>query len=118
MWLKVYFQEKHMFAVIYRAYIKLDKEDEYQNSWRIVADYFINHRSALGSCLHKSDDGMWIAYSRWPDKETRDNAWPQDESVNSGFPNEIKDAILGMKSCFIEEGTLPEICMTVIDDLL
>lgn len=61
-----------MFAVIYRAYMKPGLEMEYQQAWRKVATYFVEHRGALGSCLHQAEDGMWLAYSRWPDQATRD----------------------------------------------
>ncbi len=34
-----------MFAVIYRSYIKLDREEEYQKLWHKIATYFIGRRS-------------------------------------------------------------------------
>jgi len=105
-----------MFAVIYRNYLKPNTETEFKKFWRIVANYFIEHRGALGSCLHQAEDGMWIAYSRWPDKQTRDNSWPQNESVNSDIPTHIKNSILGLKACLDEERRFPDICMEVVDD--
>lgn len=63
-----------MFAVICRGYFKLGTKAQYQNAWRIVADYFIKMQSALGSSLHKTDDDLCFAYSRWPSKEMRDRA--------------------------------------------
>lgn len=50
-----------MFAVIYRFKLKPDQEERYQQYWRIVAQYFIEQRGALGSCLHKGNDGLWVA---------------------------------------------------------
>lgn len=47
-----------MFAVIYRAYIKSGYEAEYQKLWRKIATYFVEKRGALGSCLHKTNEGM------------------------------------------------------------
>lgn len=47
-----------MFAVIYRGYIKADKEDEYKKHWHAIAKYMVEKRGALGSCLHKAEDGM------------------------------------------------------------
>ena len=107
-----------MFAVIYRGYLKPGMENDYKRLWSIIANYFVNHRGAIGSCLHQAEDGMWLAYSRWPDKATRDQAWPQDRAVNEGFPDEIRNAILGIKDCLDEQKKLPEICMTVIEDLI
>ncbi|MCE3044678.1 hypothetical protein [Legionella sp. 16cNR16C] len=50
-----------MFAVIYRSYIKPELEIEYQKLWNLVASYFIQNRGAIGSCLHKTEDGIWLA---------------------------------------------------------
>lgn len=58
-----------MFAAIYQGYIKPGRENEYQEAWNKVARYFIEQRGAIGSCLHRTSDGLWVAYSRWPDKE-------------------------------------------------
>jgi len=70
-----------MFAVIYRSYIKPGLEDKYQKLWNQVTNYFIEHRGAIGSSLHKTEDGIWLVYSRWPDKTRRDASWSSDSSV-------------------------------------
>lgn len=106
-----------MFAVIYRSYIKPELESEYQKLWNQVAHYFIQHRGALGSCLHKTEEGVWLAYSRWPDKATRDASWSSDHTIED-LPLAIKDAIVKMKDCADQDRKLPEICMEVVDDLL
>lgn len=106
-----------MFAVIYRSYIKPELENEYQKLWHQVASYFIQYRGAIGSCLHKTEDGMWLAYSRWPDKATRDASWSSDNNDIQDLPDDIKEAISKMKDCGDHNRKLPEICMEVIDDL-
>lgn len=106
-----------MFAVIYRSYIKTELEESYQQLWNQVASYFIQHRGAIGSCLHKTEDGIWLAYSRWPDKATRDASWSSDNAVED-LPPTIKEAIVKMKDCGDQNRKLPEICMEVVDDLL
>lgn len=104
-----------MFAVIYQGYVKSGRESDYQKAWRKVATYFIEERGALGSCLHKGESGLWVAYSRWPDRETRDASWPKEDKVNSEFPKDVQQAILSIKDCL--ESQLPEISMEVVDDL-
>src|SRR4029079_8393238 len=99
-----------MFAVIYRSYIKQELEDEYQRLWHQVANYFIQHRGAIGSCLHKTEDGIWLAYSRWPDKATRDASWSSDSTLRD-LPHAINEAILKMKDCSDQNRKLPDICM-------
>ncbi|KTD55559.1 Modification methylase DpnIIA [Legionella santicrucis] len=106
------------FAVIYRAFIKPGLEMEYQEAWRKVASYFLQYRGALGSCLHKTNEGMWLAYSRWPDKETRDASWPGDNTPSEMLPNEIKKAVITIQECIDQTQKLPEITMEVVNDLL
>lgn len=108
-----------MFAVIYQGYVKPGLESKYQEIWKIIATYFIAHRGALGSCLHKSADGLWIAYSRWPNKETRDASWPSAGLTPSKeLPESIQIAIVDLKSCLQENRKIAEICMEVVEDFL
>ena len=108
-----------MFAVIYRGYLKNNKEGAYKNAWRLIAEYFIEEKGAIGSCLHQTSDGMWVAYSRWVSKEARDAAWPKDmESIDENYPIFIKDAIVTLKECVDEKRHLPEMCLDVVEDLL
>jgi quinol monooxygenase YgiN len=107
-----------MFAVIYRAYTKKEKETEFQTLWHQVATYFKEHRGALGSALHKTEEGYWLAYSRWPDKATRDASWVSGNFPSTRLPIEIQKAILGIKECIASEQHFPEICMELVEDLM
>ena len=107
-----------MFAVIYKGSILPGKEEEDKKLWHQVATYFKEHRGALGSCLHKAEDGEWVAYSRWPDKQTRDASWPGEESLPNGLNSEIQSAIQQLKECIDPNKPFQEICMTIMDDLL
>lgn len=89
----------NMFAVIYQGYLKPGRENECQEAWNKVARYFIASRGAIGSCLHRTPDGLWVAYSRWPDKETRDNSWPGENAPSTELPLEIRNAVLTIKDC-------------------
>lgn len=112
------YKPKSDFAVIYRGYVKPEKEADYQNAWQMVAKYFVKHRGAIGSCLHKTSDGMWIAYSRWPDQATRDASWPGENAPSDELPLEIRQAMADIKNSLDMERKLPDICMDVINDLL
>lgn len=107
-----------MFAVIYQGYVKPGKEPEYQEAWNTVARYFIEQRGAIGSCLHHTAEGFWLAYSRWPDKKTRDASWPGVDAPSTELPLEIRKAILTIKDCMDQNRKLPDICMEVVSDLL
>lgn len=107
-----------MFAVIYQGYLKPGKENEYQEAWNTVAQYFIESRGAIGSCLHRTSDGLWVAYSRWPDKKTRDNSWPRENAPSEELPPEIRNAVLTIKDCLDSDRKIPDLCMEVINDRL
>jgi hypothetical protein len=107
-----------MFAVIYQFYLKPGREADYQVAWHTIATYFKTHRGAIGSCLHFAGDGRWVAYSRWPDKKTRDASWPGENDPSFDLPSEIQSAILTMKDCTDQERKIPEICLEVAEDLL
>jgi len=107
-----------LFAVIYQAYLQPERELEYQQFWHTVASYFVERRGAIGSCLHKTSDGLWVAYSRWPDKATRDASWPGEHAPSEQLPDEVRLAILGIKDCIDQDRKLPDICMDVVNDLL
>lgn len=110
-----------MFAVIYRFYLQPHQEKSYQTCYDKLSDYFIRERGAIGSCLHKANDGLWVAYSRWPDKVTRDASWPGDDAPSDVLPDEIREVIKTMQA-FGEENShlekFDEICMDVVADKL
>ena len=106
-----------MFAVIYQGYLKPDREVDYRDAWNIIARYFVEQRGAIGSCLHRREDGLWVAYSRWPDKTTRDASWPEGSKLPEGLPSEICEAILTIKDCIDQDRKIAEICLEVVDDL-
>lgn len=75
----------------------------------------------MGSCLHKGNDNLGVAYSRWPDKATRDAAWPGDNAPNEELPKDIRDTIQKMQAIKEENKDLEnydEICLNVVEDLL
>jgi hypothetical protein len=109
---------KSNFAVIYRSYLKSGREQDYQTAWRKVAQYFVAYRGAIGSCLHRTQEGLWVAYSRWPDKKTRDASWPRSDVPSEELPFEIREAVLTIQDCLDLDQKLPDICMEVVDDLL
>jgi hypothetical protein len=106
--------KKPTFAVIYRFALLPGKEIYYQELWHEVSNYFVKSKGALGSTLHKTNDGYWLAYSRWPNRESRDDAWPVDSAPNSTLPEAIRSAIIKMKACAQDKNTWPPIEMEIV----
>jgi hypothetical protein len=111
-----------MFAVIYKFKLKPAQEELYQLHWQKIAHFFINQRGAIGSCLHKGDEGIWVAYSRWPDKATRDASWPGENAPNQELPWDIKQSIQIMQKIRAENSDLEEeyeeICLNLVHDFM
>ena len=112
-----------MFAVIYQGYVKSGKEEEYKQAWHKVASYFLERRGAIGSCLHRTKDGLWVAYSRWPNQSTRDSSWPGNDTPTSELPTDVRQAIITIQTCLDQErndneSIVRETCLEVVEDLL
>jgi quinol monooxygenase YgiN len=63
-----------MFAVIYRWRVAPDKECEFQEAWERVTRQFVSNAGSLGSRLHRSSDGVWVAYAQWPSRGAWESA--------------------------------------------
>ena len=108
-----------MYAVIYRFYLKPEKVETYKKLWDIVSEYFVSRRGALGSCLQQADDGMFVVYSRWPDKATRNASWPGEDAPSDELPDEVRQAVIEMHACADDSyEKLPDIEMKVLADKL
>ncbi len=107
-----------MFAVIYQIYLKPGREEDFQKAWQQIASYFVEKRGAIGSCLHRTEEGKWVSYSRWPDRATRDASWPGDNAPSDELPEEVRQVILTIQDCTDPDRKFPEICMDVVNDLL
>ena len=107
-----------MFAVVYRSWVFPDKEDKYKKLWQQIATYFVSERGAIGACLHKTNEGYYLAYSRWPDRGTRDASWPGDKDRFELLPTNIAQIITDIRSYINTLMPFPEITMDVACDLL
>lgn len=105
-----------MIAVIYRGFIFPELEDEYQRLWKQIVNHFVTHCGAVGSSLHKTVQNEYIAYSRWPNYQTRDAAWGEAQHLT--HPPAIEKAIQQLKKCIDLSKPYDEICMDVVEDFL
>ncbi|CAM3637680.1 hypothetical protein [Litorimonas haliclonae] len=62
-----------MFAISYKFALSTptpENEKKFAECWKGVTQFFQNNAGALGSRLHKGEDGAFYAYAEWPDKAT------------------------------------------------
>lgn len=65
-----------MYCAVYR-FTMLDvpnAENRFITAWTGITDFFKTEAGALGSRLHRGNDGAFYAYAQWPDKKTYEAA--------------------------------------------
>ncbi len=67
------------FAVLYRWRLKSGSEERFQQGWEAVTIALMRERRALGSRLHRAEDGTFYAYAQWPHREV----WEASQAAGS-----------------------------------
>lgn len=80
------------FCVIYRWVVKEGKEAQCREAWARLTQAIRRDRGGLGSRLHVADDGTWVAYAQWPNRDTWAAAQLQD-SPDRDASKRMDDAI-------------------------
>lgn len=97
-----------MFIALYRWKIKNGSEEKFKEGWHRRTVEIYKKCGSLGSRLHKAEDGTWVGYAQWKNKEN----W----TAMSKIPVDDIEA-KEMMAESIEE-SLPSLFMEVADDLL
>jgi len=58
-----------MFVAIYRWRVQPDREQAFVQAWTRLTELIFQTAGSLGSRLHRCDDGTFLAYAQWPDRE-------------------------------------------------
>lgn len=62
-----------MYAISYRFKLihpSAESETHFIACWSGITEFFKEKAGALGSRLHKGEDGFFYAYAQWPDRHT------------------------------------------------
>ncbi len=97
-----------MFIALYRWKVKIGHEQDFLAGWHSRTKEIYQHCNSLGSRLHQAEDGTWVAYAQWPDRQIYDAA-QSIPVVNAEAREMFRESI---------EESYPDIYMNVIDDLL
>ncbi len=63
-----------MYYVIIEFDVKPEQAEAFVTHWSELTEYIRDEAGGLGSRLHKSSDGRFIAYAQWPNKKAREEA--------------------------------------------
>ena len=97
-----------MFCAVYRFNVRPGLEEQLEDSWAKLTDLIYEHEGSLGSRLHRTPDGVYIAYAQWPARETWENA--------SSLPPEADPVRRAMREACESIETVYE--LEVVDDRL
>jgi hypothetical protein len=97
-----------VFAVIYRWEIVPGREEQFVAGWRRCSTGIRQKFGSYGSRLHRTDDGLFVSYGRWPDPEAREVYRAELDFDPVSF-HMMRDAIAR---------ELPETRMYIVGDLL
>jgi quinol monooxygenase YgiN len=75
------------FAVIYRWRLKPGSEEAFRAAWETVTRTICREHGGLGSRLHRTAEGLWLAYAQWPDRASWEalQSAPAADAVASGI---------------------------------
>ncbi len=96
------------FTVMYRWRLREGSEPAFREAWEAVTRALMKERGALGSRLHRAEDGTWTAYAQWPSRA----AWARSREAE---PVDARAALIMSEA--IEE-SFPPILMTPVADYL
>jgi len=101
-----------MFIVLYRWRIKRGKEPQFRAAWLAATKEIMERYGALGSRLHHCEDGSWVAYAQWPDKDR----WLLMRTSPPVAPEEFRV----MRDCEADRGAfkVPYLTMVLTDHAL
>ncbi|MCA9001829.1 MAG: antibiotic biosynthesis monooxygenase [Planctomycetes bacterium] len=92
-------QPKHSdlvgFTVLYRYKLKPGSEEQFVHDWRTITLEFLHSQGSLGSRLHHCEDGTWLAYAQWPNREAWEKAslkGPKLAQASEGMRDAIEEA--------------------------
>jgi heme-degrading monooxygenase HmoA len=97
-----------MFAVIYRWEVKAGLEEQFTAGWHRCSSQIKARFGSFGSRLHRSDEGLFVSYGRWPSAEAR-----EPYRAHLDFDPESFHLMQGAIAT-----ELPEIRLQIIGDLL
>lgn len=63
-----------MFVVIYQWRIRQGREQQFIDAWSELTKIIQEKSGSLGSRLHRTNDGRFLAYAQWPSREAYEAA--------------------------------------------
>jgi len=95
--MKIAYIISDMFCVIYRFAVKAGCEEQFVQAWQACTEEIRVEQGGLGSRLHKTSDGAWLAYAQWP---SRDMWKAPAKSPGTEARLKMKEALLSVETLY------------------
>lgn len=93
------------FCVIYRFKVHTGAEESFRQGWERLTEAIRDKRGGLGSRLHLADDGWWVAYAQWPDRETWER-FQQMDTVDEVAAQTVNESVAERKPPILMEAKI------------
>ncbi|MEN1727474.1 MAG: antibiotic biosynthesis monooxygenase [Pseudomonadota bacterium] len=99
-----------MLAVLLAFDVKPGSEAEFVETWEHTTHIIYQHFGGLGSRLHRSEDGQFIAYAQWPDLEVYESEqiWTDEHAA---VRQQMRNTLIGGRPASIR-------ILSVVSDLI
>lgn len=94
-----------MLAVLLEFNVKPGLEDQFVECWSETTDIIYKKFGSLGSKLHKSNNGVYVAYAQWPSREIYESeqSWSQSDSA---VREKMRSTLVGGKPTVLHQLSL------------
>jgi quinol monooxygenase YgiN len=91
------------FCVIYRFKVRAGMEKSFMEGWSRLTEAIRESRGGMGSRLHRSANGWWLAYAQWPDRQTWESSQSSHESPDAEASDLMEKSIEDRKEPLLLE---------------
>ncbi len=79
-------------AYVYRWRVKPGLESQCESAWAEITKMMCERFGSGGSCLHRAEDGTYVAYARWKSRAHRDESFAAtaDSEIRRSFRASIE----------------------------
>jgi quinol monooxygenase YgiN len=99
-----------VFVVLYRWRTKPGTDERLRAAWLSATKKIMARHGALGSRLHRAEDGSWVAYAQWPDR----GSWERMRASPPAAPEDF--AVMSDIAADHGEFPFPYLTMELTDD--
>lgn len=89
-----------MFCIIYEFQVNTNSEPDFIKNWKGLTDLIYKYENSLGSRLHRIEDGQFLAYAQWPDRNTWENSGSKLPLAANAFRDGMRAACSNIKTSF------------------